>query len=461
MAAQVNDLVRDIKTDNKDEVTKEIDRVQAMFRTKKSNLTKTMNKITELRTAISDGTSDVVSDPHEGNINIVTKFIIRLDKCNSEFELVHERLDTLHNYLTALDKSAAEKGLKNLDVNFEEYNSNYNDTSINIVKIQSDQEKEKAMNTPQTNNSANTSTNSSSQKAWKPNDWYKPSSILQSPDEVNLQQLDDWIDRLKAYLDGHHTENIKNINIIVGDLIHKDVKGAVNFDSKATIPIFTEKPDGTKQENSLESKIREYWDGKNPLSKLRSKAFGLHSKQYEKFDQWKDRAKQALSRADLHNITAEAIEGLIVLMNFHGPHCEEIRKRSIDKFKEGDITVSDIEQIAHEIEMAEALNEKEDADQLNRLDSKGTRNKNDNKKRTLHPYQQKLAKEGKCFACAYKHERGKCKNEKFNCNFCKKDGHTKKACYLFWDQQNQQKGKESKPNQARPLTEASEESSSA
>ena len=39
MAAQVNDLVRDIKTDNKDEVTKEIDRVQAMFKTKKSNLT--------------------------------------------------------------------------------------------------------------------------------------------------------------------------------------------------------------------------------------------------------------------------------------------------------------------------------------------------------------------------------------------------------------------------------------
>ena len=49
MAAQVNDLVRDIKTDNKEEVTKEIDRVQAIFRTKKSNLTKTVNKITDAR----------------------------------------------------------------------------------------------------------------------------------------------------------------------------------------------------------------------------------------------------------------------------------------------------------------------------------------------------------------------------------------------------------------------------
>ena len=91
MAAQVNDLVRDIKTDNKDEVTKEINRVQAMLQTKKSNLTKTMNKITDLRNAISAGTSDAVSNPNEGNINIVTKYITRIDKCNSEFELVHER----------------------------------------------------------------------------------------------------------------------------------------------------------------------------------------------------------------------------------------------------------------------------------------------------------------------------------------------------------------------------------
>ena len=406
MAAQVNDLVRDIKTDNKDEVIKEIDRVQAIFKTKKSNLTKTMNKITELRTAISDGTSDVVSDPHEGNINIVTKYITRLEKCNGEFELVRERLDTLHNFLKPLDETVAVKGIETLDEDFEEYNTSYDTAYVNILKIKSDQDKEKAVNDPQQINSSNNSMNLSSQKNWKPTECYKP-VILQSPEEVNLQQFDDWIDRLKAHLDGHETQNVKNINIIIGDLIHKDVKSAVNFDSKATTPIFSEKQDGTKQENSLEEKLRDYWDRKNPLSKLRSEAFGLHSTNYEKFDQWKARAKQKFAKADLDNMDGPTIESLIILMNFHGPHCDEIRKKTVEKVKEGKITITDIEQIAHEIEMAEALNEKEDPYQLSRLDSRGTRNKNDNKKRTLHPYQQKLAKEGKCFACAYKHERGK------------------------------------------------------
>ena len=115
---------------------------------------------------------------------------------------------------------------------------------------------------------------------------------------------------LKAHLEGHHTQNIKNVNIIVGDLIHKDVKSAVNFDKKDTTPIFSEKQDGTKQENSLEERLRKYWDIRNPLSKLRSEAFGLQSTKYETFNQWKARAKQKFSKADLDNI-----EGLIVLMN--------------------------------------------------------------------------------------------------------------------------------------------------
>ena len=99
--------------------------------------------------------------------------------------------------------------------------------------------------------------NSSSQKVWKPNDCFKPPP-LQIPDEVNLQQLDDWIDQLKAHLEGHHTQNIKNVNIIVGDLIHKDVKSAVNFDPKGTTSIFSEKQDGTKQENLLEERLQKY-----------------------------------------------------------------------------------------------------------------------------------------------------------------------------------------------------------
>ena len=457
MPAQVNDLVRDIKTDNKDEVTKEIDRVQAMFKTKKSNLTKTMNKITELRTAISEGTSDVVSDPHEGNIKIVKKFITRLDKCNGEFELVHERLDTLHNFLKAFDENAAEKGLTTLDDDFEEYNSNYNDTYTNIVKIESDQDKERAVNIPQTNNSAINSVNSSSQKIWKPNDCFKPPP-LQIPDEVNLQQLDDWIDRLKAHLEGHHTQNIKNVNIIVGDLIHKDVKSAVNFDPKGTTPIFSEKEDGTEQENSLEERLKKYWDIRNPLSKLRSEAFGLQSTKYETFNQWKARAKQKFSKADLDNMDGPTIEGLIVLMNFNGPHCEEIRKKTVEKFKDGKITITEIEQIAQEIEMVEALNGTNDQDssQLNKLNSKNDKNNKNNK--GMHQHLKDLSKQGKCFACAIKHKKGeKCQKEKFTCNFCEKVGHTRPACTFYYDHL---KGKQNKTTKAKPLnvTEGSDQS---
>ena len=125
--------------------------------------------------------------------------------------------------------------------------------------------------------------NSSAQKNWKPTDCFK-SIILQFPDEVNLLQLDDWVHQLKAHLDSHHTQNIKNVNIVVGDLIHKDVKSAVNFDPKGTTPIFSEKQDGTKQENMLEERLKKYLDIRNPLSKLRSEAFGLQSTKCETFN---------------------------------------------------------------------------------------------------------------------------------------------------------------------------------
>ena len=171
MAAQVNDLVRDIKTDNKDEVTKEINRVQAMLQTKKSNLTKTMNKITDLRNAISAGTSDAVSNPNEGNINIVTKHITRLEKCKGEFDLVHERLDTLHNFLKDLDEADAAKGITTLDEDFEEYDSNYDYAYVNIVNIQSDQNKAKPNNAIPTEQTVKAT---QSERRWKPDDLFKP-----------------------------------------------------------------------------------------------------------------------------------------------------------------------------------------------------------------------------------------------------------------------------------------------
>ena len=237
---------------------------------------------------------------------------------------------------------------------------------------------------------------------------------------------------MKAHLEGHEHQNVKNINIIVGDLIHKDVKSAVNFDPKATTPIFSEKEDGTKQENSLEGRLKDYWERKNPLSKLRSEAFGLQSTKFETFDQWKSRAKQKFSKADLINIDAPTIEGLIVLMNFHGTYCDEIRKKAVEKFKEGKITIADIEVIAQEIELVETMNDKQDASQLNKLHFKG--DKNDKNKKPMHQHLKNLSKEGKCFSCAGKHGKdNKCKRESFTCNFCKKPKHTKPACTAYYD----------------------------
>ena len=279
--------------------------------------------------------------------------------------------------------------------------------------------------------SSTTTSHASHKHNWKPTECYKP-GILNLPAEVNLQQFEEWVGRLKAHLDGHEDQNVKNINIIVGDLLHKDVKSAINFDPKATTPIFSEKANGTKQENSLEERLKDYWERKNPLSKLRSEAFGLQSTKYETFDQWKSRAKQTFSKADLSNITGPAIEGLIVLMNFHGPYCAEIRKKVVEKFKEGIITIPDIEAIAQEIELVETMNDKQDPSQLNKLQFKGE--KNNKNKKELHPHLKALLKEGKCFSCANKHGKdNKCKRESFTCIFCKKPNHTKPACTAYYD----------------------------
>ena len=254
MAAQVNDLVRDIKTDNKDEVTKEIDRVQAIFKTKKSNLTKTMNKITDLRNAISEGNSDVVSDPHEGNINIVTKHITRLDKCKGEFDLVHERLDTLHNFLKGLDEAAAAKGITTLDGDFEEYDSNYDYAPVNIVKIQSDQ------NTAKPKENTQPSQSSTTERRWTPSDVFKPSTLRLSD---SPEALDTWVSRLESYLQGHENQPHNNIFNLLDDLIDDPIKAAVGFNRTEKMPTF-----GTDG-NSLVEKIRVWWDEEYPVNPLR------------------------------------------------------------------------------------------------------------------------------------------------------------------------------------------------
>ena len=429
--------------ENAKEIRKEIRRLTSRFTSQKKLISKEATK----------DPNRLREDDQEAYLDSVKEAIQKLETPFFLFDKIYQHLTHLYTLLEELDdpdepKEKLSKEIEKLNEEQTKYEETiYAPVHCALKKIRKDL---KGALNQTTSNSENNSVNSSTQKVWKPNDCFKPTP-LQIPDEVNLQQLDDWIDRLKAHLEGHHTQNIKNVNIIVGDLIHKDVKSAVNFDKKDTTPIFSEKQDGTKQENSLEERLRKYWDIRNPLSKLRSEAFGLQSTKYETFNQWKARAKQKFSKADLDNIDGPTIEGLIVLMNFNGPHADDIRQKTVEKFKEGKITINNIEQIAQEIEMVEALNGTKDQDssQLNKLNSKNDKN-NKNNKGMMHPHLKDLSKQGKCFACAIKHKKGeKCQKEKFTCNFCEKVGHTRPACTFYYDHL---KGKQNKNTKAKPLT---------
>ena len=419
-----------LNEENKEAIRKEIKRLLTRFIYQKKEISKEAKKDpNELRHEDQD---------QEEHIEIIERAIQKLTAPFTLFEAIYETLTYLYSLLEELhdpeEKDAKENKaqlsheIEDLDDESKKYEKIYVPAHCALRKTLKGL---KPVSNKSPNNSSSPSMNSSSQQNWKPKECYKP-GILQAPAEVNLQQFEDWFGRLKAHLEGHEHQNVKNINIIVGDLIHKDVKSAVNFDSKATTPIFSEKEDGTKQENSLEERLRDYWDRRNPLSKLRSEAFGLQSTKFETFDQWKSRAKQKFSKADLNNIDGPTIEGLIVLMNFHGTYCDEIRKKVVEKFKEGNITITDIEVIAQEIEMVETLNEKQDPSQLNKLHFQG--DKNNKNKREMHAHLKELSKQGKCFSCANKHEKGKkCKKETFTCNFCNKPNHTKPACTSYYD----------------------------
>ena len=416
---------KDINTKDFKAMQEEIGRLTKQLGYVKTQITNAEKEVRKLEKNEELLTSDVDEIKRER----VTNKLETLQKAYTSFEEIAVRIHYFHTCQLDIgaetDTIKVDEEITALDKAKETYEDKYYSARAVGLRIKN------AQNGPPTARTTSTISHASHKHNWKPTECYKP-GILQVPAEVNLQQFEEWIGRLKAHLEGHEHQNVKNINIIVGDLIHKDVKSAINFDPKATTPIFSEKEDGTKQENSLEGRLKDYWERKNPLSKLRSEAFGLQSTKYETFDQWKSRAKQTFSKADLSNINGPAIEGLIVLMNFHGPYCDEIRKKVVEKFKEGIITIPDIEAIAQEIELVETMNDKQDPSQLNKLHFKG--DKNDKNKKPMHQHLKNLSKEGKCFSCAGKHGKdNKCKRESFTCIFCKKPNHTKPACTSYYD----------------------------
>ena len=457
MAAQVNDLVRDIKTDNKDEVTKEIDRVQVMFKTKKSNLTKTMNKITDLRSAISEGTSDVVSDPHEGNINIVAKHITRLDKCKGEFDLVHERLDTLHNFLKDLDEATATKGIKTLDEDFEEYDSNYDCASVNIVKIKSDQDVAKPKENTQPSQSGTT------ERRWSPSDVFKPSTLRLSD---SPEALDTWVSRLESYLQGHENQPHNNIFNLLDDLIDDPIKAAVGFNRTDKMPIF-----GTDG-NSLVEKIRVRWDEEYPVNRLRLAFFEKKSGQNETWDAWEARFDAEFAKADFKSLTIVDMGNLLKIMNYIGPYHKDIKEDFSNATLSGDKNKIDIKEARRIFHNKHFYSKLCDNNSVKQVRNQGGKFNNNNKNQTQnngkgsnpkgyavyskdqtrpgekpsHSFRyedtqtfKNLAAQGKCFRCASpkcsnSNNKGKCQHiTSISCNYCKKQqrpgkGHVEAAC---------------------------------
>ena len=284
-------------------------------------------------------------------------------------------------------------------------------------------------------NSTATHSHASQKIIWKPKEHYKP-PILEGPKEVTLGQLDDWTRRLRAYLHDHESQDIRDINIIVGDLIHHEVKGSIKFQPDGNVPIFGNE--------SITSSLKEVWDRRNPLSVLRTKVFELNGHKHETYDQWQARCKQTFAKAELDKLDKDAIEGLIILMRFNGPKADEIREKIVtsEKFTNGNIHTSDVEAVAHSFEAAEAYNTKENnISQVNKVygkfDKNDKKNYVSNKKKYNHEHLNQLASEGKCFSCAKKHEKGnRCNPDKFTCDFCKKKKHTSPACTYLWDKKN-------------------------
>ena len=109
--APVANLIQDFKND-KEGILEEVTRVKVLFSAKKSSVTKASKQITDLKKAIASGTSDVISDPHEGNTAQVARYINKLDKSYEEFDQVHERLKFLYFTLKPFSQEASASGLQ-------------------------------------------------------------------------------------------------------------------------------------------------------------------------------------------------------------------------------------------------------------------------------------------------------------------------------------------------------------
>ena len=79
--------------------------------------------------------------------------------------------------------------------------------------------------------------------------------------------------------------------------------------------------------DSLIEKIQAYWEEEYPVNRLRMALLDLKSGQNELWDSWRDRFFTDFNKADFLSLSVADIGNLLCIMNYQGPHTNEIKKK--------------------------------------------------------------------------------------------------------------------------------------
>ena len=297
-----------------------------------------------------------------------------------------------------------------------------------------------------------------SERRWKPDDLYKPTKLHISDSPIALET---WISRLKSYLQGHEEQPHNNLFNLLDEFIEDKIKSKVGFNRTDKMNIFGK--------DSLIEKIEAYWEEEYPVNRLRMALLDLKSGQNELWDSWRDRFFTDFNKADFLSLSVADIGNLLCIMNYQGPHTNEIKKKfgkaTIGENK-NKINIDEAGRIFREEQMSVKLCESNSVKKLHNQNGKYNNNKGNNqnngkgnnpKSHAVYgkgqtrpgekapfkledtPKGKELIAQNKCLRCASTScpnstNKDKCpKFKELSCGYCKKQqkegrGHVEAAC---------------------------------
>ena len=295
-------------------------------------------------------------------------------------------------------------------------------------------------------------------RRWKSDDFYKPTKLYLSDSPIALET---WISRLKSYLQGHEEQPHNNLFNLLDEFIEDKIKSKVGFNRTDKMNIFGK--------DSLIEKIQAYWEEEYPVNRLRMALLDLKSGQNELRDSWRDRFFTDFNKADFLSLSVADIGNLLCIMNYQGPHTNEIKKKfgkaTIGENK-NKINIDEAGRIFREEQMSVKLCESNSVKKLHNQNGKYNNNKGNNqnngkgnnpKSHAVYgkgqtrpgekapfkledtPKGKELIAQNKCLRCASTScpnstNKDKCpKFKELSCGYCKKQqkegrGHVEAAC---------------------------------